>query len=61
MSIERNEYNNLPGDATVIGAAERRTEEQTAEEAKAAMRRGEDLVQRMEDARWEELMGGGAG
>jgi hypothetical protein len=71
MSSERKEYSSLPDDATgkvegnagegKVGQAEGRVEDQRAEETRAAMRRSEALVQSMEDAQWEELMGGGAG
>jgi hypothetical protein len=60
MCIERNEYNNLAGNATGIGGEKSGVDGATAEEALAVMRRSEALVQWMEDAHWEELMGGGA-
>jgi hypothetical protein len=61
MSSGCKDYSNSAGDATGIGAGADGTDELRAEEAKAAMRRGEALVQRMEDAHWEGLMGSDAG
>lgn len=60
MTAESEEYGELPRDAAGIGQGEDRSEKSGAEQ-RAAMRRSEALVQSMEDAHWEELMGGSDG
>jgi len=61
MSIERKDYNNLAGDAIGIGTSEGKADERRADEAAAAMRRSEAVAERLEDAHWESLLGGGEG
>jgi hypothetical protein len=60
MNSERNKSNDSASDATGIGETEDLAEESGAGQ-RSAMRRSEALVQRMEDAHWEELIGGSDG
>ena len=60
MNTGSKEYSNLQGDASGIGDGESRAEEHGPDEERAALRRSEALVQSLEDAHWEGLMGSGA-